>query len=334
MNILAIETSCDDTSVALVCATRGRVHVAAQMTASQIDLHRVYGGVVPEVAARAHAETIAPLVMDVLARAKIKKPDAIAVTCGPGLVTSLWVGVIAAKTLAWQWNVPVYGANHMLGHIYSSIIDRPLPKFPALALVVSGGHTELVVLARPDRWKKLGATRDDAAGEAFDKFAKVLGLPYPGGPEISERAAAGASGAIDFPRPMLRDASFDFSFAGLKTAGRLWADAHPRRTKKIIADACASYEQAIVEVLVAKTERAVKKFHPKTVMLGGGVTANNALRAALMQTFATHRGVQLLLPEKKFTTDNAAMIGAAAYFTKNKFLTSWKRLRARPDWEL
>lgn len=333
VKLLAIETSCDDTSVALLNVTRDCVHVVAQMTASQIDLHQVYGGVVPEIAARAHAETIAPLVMEVLAAARVKKPDAIAVTCGPGLVTSLWVGVIAAKTLAWQLNVPVYGVNHILGHVYSSLLEKKLPKFPVLALVVSGGHTELLLLRRPDQWKKIGATRDDAAGEAFDKFAKVLGLPYPGGPAISKRAVCGRANAIDFPRPMLRDVSFDFSFAGLKTAGRLWADAHPCRSKQMVADACASYNRAIVDVLVHKTERAIKKFHPATILLGGGVAANDSLRNALQEACG-QQGTHLLLPEKKFTTDNAAMIGAAAYFTKRKFLISWKKLRAQPEWEL
>ncbi len=325
MKILAIETSCDDTSVALVHGAHGRVCVMAQKTASQIDLHRVWGGVVPEIAARAHAETIAPLVMDVLRSAGVRKPDAIAVTCGPGLVTSLWVGVIAAKTLAWQWNVPVFGVNHIIGHVFSSCIERPLPPLPALALVVSGGHTELLWLARADRWKKIGSTRDDAAGEAFDKFAKVLGLPYPGGPEVSVRAIGGRADAVSFPRPLLHDASFDFSFSGLKTAGRLWAEGLSRRSLKTIADGCASYQRAIVEVLVSKTMRAAKKFQPKTILLGGGVAANDALREAL---------VGALLPEKKYTTDNAAMIGAAAFFAPRPFKISWQKLRARPDWEV
>ncbi|MCX6781225.1 MAG: tRNA (adenosine(37)-N6)-threonylcarbamoyltransferase complex transferase subunit TsaD, partial [Candidatus Magasanikbacteria bacterium] len=196
MRILAIETSCDDTSVAIVEGRGEKVRTLASVTASQIPIHRRYGGVVPEVAARAHAETIIPVIKEVFAQLgkdperAMKKPpiDAIAVTAGPGLVTSLWVGVTAAKLLAHEWNVPLYGVNHMVGHLYSSLVDSKLPKFPALGLIVSGGHTELIVIKNVRSWKKIGATRDDAAGEAFDKFAKLLGLPYPGGPEISELA--------------------------------------------------------------------------------------------------------------------------------------------------
>lgn len=342
MKILAIETSCDDTAVALLDCSRGRVRVLAQVTASQIPIHRRYGGVVPEVAARAHAETIIPTILEVFAAAgydgarAMKKPpvDAIAVTCGPGLVTSLWVGVTTARTLAWQWNVPIYGVNHMVGHIFSSLVEQPLPKFPALALIVSGGHTELIWMSAPGRWKKIGATRDDAAGEAFDKFAKVLGLPYPGGPEISRLALGGRSDAIDFPRPMMNESSFDFSFAGLKTAGRMWVEKQIKITPKMKADAAASYQQAIIDVIVHKTKRAVIKLSPKTVLLGGGVAANDALRDALKENIEPIKGTTLLVPEKNFTTDNAAMIGAAAYFTGSKFKTTWKKLVANPGFEI
>ncbi len=340
MKILAIETSCDDTAIALVEGRAGtRVRTLASVAASQIPIHRRFGGVVPEVAARAHAETIVPLLEELFARCgfdpvrAIKKPpiDAIAVTCGPGLVTSLWVGVTTAKLLAAEWDVPLFGVNHMVGHIYSSLANgAPLPKFPALALIVSGGHTELIWMKNPTSWKKLGATRDDAAGEAFDKFAKVLGLPYPGGPEISRRAIRGNKTAVAFPRPMLRDPHFDFSFAGLKTSGRMWVEAQKKLTPKKIADGCASYQAAIVDVIVAKTMRAITQYKPKTVLLGGGVAANDALRAALAESI----GPILHIPEKEFTTDNAAMIGAAAYFTKNKYKSSWRRLVADPSLEI
>lgn len=342
MKILAIETSCDDTAVAVLEGRGKKIKTLAQVTASQIPIHRRYGGVVPEVAARAHAETIIPTIKEVFiqlgldADKSMKKPpiDAIAVTKGPGLITSLWVGVTAAKLLAREWNKPVFGVNHMVGHLYSSLVGSELPTFPVLALIVSGGHTELIWLKNPTSWKKIGATRDDAAGEAFDKFGKVLGLPYPGGPEISRRAEHGNPVAIPFPRPMLRDDNFDFSFAGLKTAGRQWAEKQKKLTPRVIADGAASYQAAIVDVLVGKTVRAIEQYKPKTVLLGGGVAANDALRAALEKSIKPMRGVKLHIPDKRYTTDNAAMIGAAAYFTNNKFKTSWRTLVADPGFEI
>lgn len=342
MKILAIETSCDDTAAAVLDCRGNRVHVLAQVTASQIPIHRRYGGVVPEVAARAHAETIVPVIAEVFAQMgkdpvrAMKKPpiDAIAVTCGPGLVTSLWVGVTAAKLLSHEWKLPLYGVNHMVGHIFSSLVESELPEFPALALIVSGGHTELVWMKNQTSWKKIGATRDDAAGEAFDKFAKLMGLPYPGGPEISKRALKGKSDAINFPRPMIQDQNFDFSFAGLKTSGRMWIESQEKLTPKKIADACASYQQAIVEVLVTKTVRSAAQLKPKTILLGGGVAANDALRDGLAAAFAKQAEVNLLLPKKSYTTDNAAMIGAAAYFAGKKFKTTWRQLVADPSYEI
>jgi N6-L-threonylcarbamoyladenine synthase len=346
MKILAIETSCDDTSIAIVEGRGNRVRTLATVTASQIPLHRRYGGVVPEVAARAHAETIVPTIKEVFSQLGLdperamKKPpiEAIAVTCGPGLVTSLWVGVTTAKLLAREWGVPLFGVNHMIGHIYSSIADGSLPKFPVLALIVSGGHTELVWMKNQTSWKKIGATRDDAAGEAFDKFGKVLGLPYPGGPEIAHRALKGNAEAITFPRPMLNSPDFDFSFAGLKTSGRMWAEiqarTHKKLSPKLIADGAASYQAAIVEVITAKTVRAARQYEPKTILLGGGVAANDSLREKLAVAIAPFRRIKLLLPEKKYTTDNAAMIGTAAYFTKNKFKSSWRTLVANPSFEI
>jgi N6-L-threonylcarbamoyladenine synthase len=342
MKILAIETSCDDTSVALVeQRTGGRIRVLASVTATQIPIHRRYGGVVSEVAARAHAETLVPTMRELFLQLRknpdraMRQPpiDAIAVTCGPGLVTSLWVGVTAAKLFAREWGVPLFGVNHMAGHLFSSLIDRPLPTFPCLGLIVSGGHTELIWLSTLTSWKKIGATRDDAAGEAFDKFGKLLGLPYPGGPQIARRAIRGKKDAVSFPRPMIADASLDFSFAGLKTAGRTWVESQKKLNAHSIADACASYQQAIVDVLVAKTMRAADEKKPKTILLGGGVAANDALRDALT-TVCAARKITLLIPEKKYTTDNAAMIGTAALIAPRKFKASWRSLTANPSFEL
>ena len=342
MKILAIETSCDDTAVAVMQARGTSIKTLAQVTASQIPIHRRYGGVVPEVAARAHAETIIPTIKEVFAQLGLgpdramKKPpiDAIAVTSGPGLVTSLWVGVTTAKLLAREWDVPVFGVNHMVGHIYSSLVNQKLPEFPMLALIVSGGHTEIVWMKNPTSWKKIGSTRDDAAGEAFDKFGKVLGFSYPGGPEISKRAEKGNAAAIQFPRPMINDGTYDFSFSGLKTSGRMWAEAQKKLTPKLIADGCASYQAAIVDVIITKTVRAIEQYKPKTVVLGGGVSANDALRNELLARTKHIKGVKIHIPEKQYTTDNAAMIGAAAYFTKNKFKSSWRSLAANPAFEI
>ncbi len=341
MRILAIETSCDDTSAALVVARGQNTKVLGQVTASQIPIHRRFGGVVPEVAARAHAESIVPTIQELFAQCgydaakSMKKPpiDAIAVTCGPGLVTSLWVGVIAAKLLAAEWGVPVYGVNHMIGHLFSATVEHGAPEFPALGLIVSGGHTELVWCKSARHLKKIGATRDDAAGEAFDKFGKLLGLSYPAGPEIADLAKRGKKNSVPFPRPMLTDPSYDFSFAGLKTAGRTWILAQEKITPTMRANACASYEAAIVEVLVAKTMRAVKEFKPKTILLGGGVAANELLRAELTRALAGEK-ITLLLPEKKYTTDNAAMIAVAAMRTGNLFKQPWRKLAANPSFEI
>lgn len=361
MKILAIETSCDDTAVALIeCATKsctGAVknaypHVLASVTASQIPLHRRYGGVVPEIAARAHAETLLPVIRETFNKAGFavksafhdrdvlcKPPiDGIAVTSGPGLVTSLWVGVTAARTLAWLWKKPIYGVNHIIGHVFSSCIERPLPQFPALALVVSGGHTELLWLSTTDKWKKIGSTRDDAAGEAFDKCAKLINLPYPGGPEIARLGAMGKRDAINFPRPMINDSSYDFSFSGLKTSVRILIEKERTCGKYLSTrrkrDICASYEQAIVDVLVHKTMRAAKKLKPKTILLGGGVAANDHLRSTLAASFAAQPRISLFLPEKKFTMDNAAMIGAAACIAGKRFKINWRKLAAKPNFEV
>ncbi len=354
MLILGIESSCDDTSVALVdCSDKG-CFVVKETAASQIDLHKKYGGVVPELAGRAHAEKIVPLIESVFATATpdkvTAKPDIIAVTAGPGLITGLIVGVEAARTLSWVWNIPLIAVNHIWGHIHSveiknkiskiknsELLDRDSSslrslgmtiKYPALALIVSGGHTELILMSGPSDYQKIGATRDDAAGECFDKVAKLLDLQYPGGPKISQLAKTGKIDAIDFPRPMLKDDNFDFSFSGLKTAALYWL----RDNKKYnINDFCASFEQAIVDVLVGKTLKAAQKYNPKTIILGGGVAANEKLR----NTLAHSIGSKLRTPNLKYCMDNAAMIAVAGYYqAQKKEFADWRTIAADPNWEI
>lgn len=347
MTILGIESSCDDTSVALVQSTDTGLFVLAEKTASQIDIHKKYGGVVPEIAGRKHAEKILPVVEAVMEGQD--KPDAIAVTAGPGLMTGLLVGVEVAKTLSYLWNVPIIRTNHIEGHVYSVLLteqpplDPPLIKggegakrpggvelrFPILCLIVSGGHTELTLMKNHGEYELVGKTRDDAAGEAFDKVAKLLDLEYPGGPKISKLAENGDVAAIDFPRPMINDDSFDFSFSGLKTAALYHLRDNPDAKKE---DVCASFEQAIVDVLVAKTKRAAEQYKPKTVILAGGVSANKKLRTALAEAIDP---IPCSLSPISYAMDNAAMIAAAGIFhAKKKDYTSWQELEADPNWKI
>ena len=352
MKILGIESSCDDTSVALVENTGAGFVVLAEKTASQIDVHKQYGGVVPEIAGREHAEAVMPLIAEVLAGQP--KPDAIAITAGPGLITGLIIGVEAAKTLSYLENIPLVRTNHMDGHVHSVLLGKEKTeiKFPALCLLVSGGHTELLLMKDHGVYEKLGATRDDAAGECFDKVAKLLGLEYPGGPKISKFALEGNPRAIPFPRPMIKEPNFDFSFAGLKTAALYYLrdnelsvgglgeglpagvfGATPNQPS--INDFCASFEQAITDVLVEKTCRATKLHPPKTIILGGGVSANKKIRENLRAALAEEcPDATFLTPEPTYAMDNGAMIAAAGYFQaqKNNF-TSWKEIQADPGWE-
>lgn len=358
MIILAIESSCDDTSVALLNATDDGIIVIEQKTASQIDIHKKYGGVVPEVAARRHADVILPVVEEVMG--SHGKPDAIAVTSGPGLVTGLMVGIEVAKSLSYLWHVPLLGTNHIDGHIHSVYLGPPGEqkkvsiKFPALCLVVSGGHTELIFMKDHGDYQKIGSTRDDAAGEAFDKVAKLLKLEYPGGPKISAYAKTGNTNAIPFPRPMIDSGDYDFSFSGLKTAALYWLKEHSLQTTKInpfgalavwfgtkkdeptINDFCASIEQAIVDVLVKKTVKAINEFKPASLILGGGVSNNQKLRTALLAEAGSLLGEgHVHIPEQIYTMDNAAMIGAAAYFRLKKGeQTSWKDIQPEPNWKV
>ncbi len=353
MIILGIESSCDDTSVALLdCSSAGCI-VLSEKTASQIEIHKKYGGVVPEIAGRLHAEKIIPLVEEILKDQP--KPEAIAVTAGPGLITGLIVGTQAARTLSYAWNIPLIAVNHLEGHIYSVELsaDQKI-QYPAITLIVSGGHTEITQINNPGEYKILGHTKDDAAGECFDKVAKLINLPYPGGPQISKLAETGKTDAINFPRPMMKENNFDFSFSGLKTSALYWLQKNKLSVYKIIPyelptgvygqkqneltreDFCASFEQAIIDVLVYKTIKAVKEINPKTLILAGGVSANKKLRETLAQIISTeYPETNFLYPELKYCMDNAAMIAVAgSYQSKKNNFTNWKDIKADPNWHL
>lgn len=323
--ILGIETSCDETSVAVVDDGR---RVRCNLTATQFDLHAKYGGVVPEIASRAHLEKLDPLIEEALTQASCTPADidAIAVTQMPGLIGSLLIGVTAAKTLAWAWDKPLVGVNHIHAHATSASIELPDDPWPAVALVVSGGHTSLYHVRDYDDISLLGATIDDAAGEAFDKIARILKLGFPGGPIVDKRAAAGNPKSAKFPRTMLAADSLDFSFSGLKTAV-LYRVHGPGNTsgglekldEQQISDICAAFSSAVVDVLVEKTLRAVQKTAVRTVVVGGGVAANSVLRARLTEMCQRH-GLTLHLTPMRYCTDNGAMIAALAYhlFAKGK----------------
>jgi N6-L-threonylcarbamoyladenine synthase len=269
MRIFGIESSCDETAMALVAGDRARLVVEKSLVASQMELHKKYGGVVPEVAARQHVETIIPMLHEIVPRdgAGI---DAIAVTYGPGLVPALRVGVELGRTLAVLWNKPLVAVNHLEGHIYSNWLSGVDAQFPALVLIVSGKHTEIVLMKGHGQYELLGETRDDASGEAFDKVARILGLSYPGGPIVSKMALEGDAARFDLPRPMLEAKNFDFSFSGLKTAVLYSWDALSKRERsrqQTVKDMAAGFQEAVVSVLVTKMTRAIEQTKPKTVMI-------------------------------------------------------------------
>ncbi len=352
MKILGIETSCDDTAVALLECNAEGFEVIKNTTSSQTEIHKKYGGIVPEIAGRAHADFIIPVLQETLGDNFDKnKPDIIAVTSGPGLVTSLVVGVEVAKGLAMGWDVPVIGVNHIEGHIYSVLLENDLSKsgtkieFPCVALVVSGGHTELILMRDHGVYELIGKTRDDAAGECFDKVGKLLGFEYPGGPEISKQAAKGDLGKIKLPLPMINSKNFDFSFSGLKTAARYWLEENTFDKDITKNDFCASFEKTIVDVLISKTMRAAKSHNAKSIVLCGGVSANQLLRDTLLQSAQKELNtISVHIPALKYTTDNAAMIALAGYFSgvdktsgifaPAKIPTNKKTLQADPSWEL
>lgn len=306
MKILGIETSCDETAAAIV---EDGDKILSNVVASQVDIHSRYGGIVPEVASRQHLITILSVLDSATAEAKVRWPDieAVAVTIGPGLAGSLLVGVNVAKAITLAHSLPLIGVNHLEAHIYANWLSKNRPEFPCLCLIVSGGHSDLVLMREHGQFEKMGRTRDDAAGEAFDKAARILGLGYPGGPAI-EKAAAGSTPSFALPRAWLKG-SDDFSFSGLKTAAlRLVSDndfSDPAR----VAEAAASFQLAVVDVLTTKTVRAAERLGVKQILLCGGVASNKALR----DCFACNSPVPVLIPPPSLCTDNAAMVAACGY---------------------
>jgi N6-L-threonylcarbamoyladenine synthase len=338
--ILAIESSCDETAAAIV---DDRSNVRSNVVASQIEVHRRFGGVVPELASRKHVEAIGTVVGDALetAGAELRSLDAIAVTRGPGLVGSLLVGLATAKAMAWQLERPLIGVNHLEGHVRSVFIEHPDIAFPVLCLVISGGHTQLYLCPEEGRYRTLARTRDDAAGEAFDKVAKLLGLGYPGGPVIDRLSRSADERAVRFPRAIMKDGSLDFSFSGLKTAVRRWVrergldhptavggDASPE-----VRDLVASFQRSVIDALVHRTLAFVERENVRTVLLSGGVACNRRLREVFGDV-AEREGLRLYVPHPRYTTDNAAMIAAAAFLHLERGRIDDLTLNADPNLRL
>lgn len=312
MLVLGLETSCDETGVALYDSERG---LLADALFSQIDLHRAYGGVVPELASRDHVKRMLPLIRQVLEEAgrTAQDIDAIAYTAGPGLVGALLVGASCAQALAFAWEIPALGVHHMEGHLLAPMLEEQPPQFPFVALLVSGGHTQLVRVDGIGRYALLGESLDDAAGEAFDKTAKMLGLVYPGGPEIARLAERGVPGRLVFPRPMTDRPGLDFSFSGLKTfALNTWQQQRTggEADEQLRCDIALAFQQAVVETLTIKCKRALKHTHLKSLVIAGGVSANQALRSGL-EKMLKELGGQVFYARPRFCTDNGAMIAYA-----------------------
>ncbi len=319
--ILGIESSCDETAAAVV-ANAG--DVKSSVVASQTELHQRYGGVVPEIASRAHVEKIYPVISEALTRAGVTRDqiDAVAVANRPGLTIALVVGVTAAKTLSFMWQKPLIAINHLHAHLQSAMLGDQQLELPAVALIVSGGHTSLYQCKSPLDLHLLGHTIDDAAGEAFDKVATILGLPYPGGPSIQKAAEEGDPKAVDFPRSMLGHDSLDFSFSGIKTAVLYHCQGQDMKgcnraasmSRQEIADIAASFQTAVIDVLIEKTRRAIRKVGARTVLLGGGVAANSVLRERMRALCANaNHSTRLLVAPKQYCTDNAVMVASLAY---------------------
>ena len=306
MKILGIESSCDETAVAVLDAEQG---LLAHRVHSQVELHRRFGGVVPELASRDHVQRLLPLVRQTLAEAGLARVDGVAYTAGPGLIGALMVGALFGRTLALAWGVPAVAVHHLEGHLMAPLLEDERPGFPFLALLVSGGHTLLIEVAAFGRYRILGESLDDAAGEAFDKTAKALGLGYPGGAALAALAEQGRAGRFQFPRPMLDRPGLDFSFSGLKTAAVL-ALAKAGDDAAARADLARAFEEAVVDTLVAKTLRALDRTGLRALVIAGGVGANRRLRADLAAA-AARRGARVFYPRIEFCTDNAAMIARA-----------------------
>ncbi len=339
--ILAIESSCDETAAAVLSMEGNNTKTLSSVIKSQIKIHKVFGGVFPEAAARAHIKNIRPVVEKALnsARLTLNTIDYLAVTVGPGLNPSLLVGVEFVKGLSFATGKPIIPVNHLAGHLYSPFSNLHAKRyalnnaklFPMISLIVSGGHTILVLMKDLKNYKVLGQTVDDAAGEAFDKIARLLGLPYPGGPELSKLAKNGNPKAINFPRPMLNKKNYNFSFSGLKTAVLYYLKSN--KPKK--ADVAASAQKAIVDVLTKKTMRAAKEFKAKSVSISGGVSANNLLRNKLRNS-CRKENLQFFMPSAKLSTDNAEMIAFAAAIKLSQGLkpVTYKKIDANPNLKL
>jgi N6-L-threonylcarbamoyladenine synthase len=331
MRILAIESSCDESAAAILDASRG---LLAHEIFSQIDLHRVFGGVVPELASRDHVRRLLPLVRTVMAKAGTEPRDlnGVAYTAGPGLIGALLTGASLARSLAYAWKVPALGVHHLEGHLLAPLLEPDPPPFPHVALLVSGGHTMLIEVQAIGRYRLLGETRDDAAGEAFDKTAKLLGLPYPGGPELARLAEGGRPGAFEFPRPMVDRPGLEFSFSGLKTAV-LHAIRGREMTDALRADVAEGVQSSIVETLTIKALRALEETGLDTLVVSGGVSANSNLRARLADA-ARREGARVYYPRIEFCTDNAAMIAVAGLARLKAGQHDGLAIEARARWTL
>jgi len=314
MIVLGVETSCDETSVSVV--SNGK-NVLSNVVLSQIDIHKEYGGVVPEIASREHVKGITYVFDQAIAKANVsyEEIDLIAVTEGPGLIGSLLIGINAAKVISLNYQIPIIGIHHIAGHIYANNIEHEM-EFPLLALVVSGGHTELILMKEHYDFEKLGETQDDAVGEAYDKVGRILGLTYPGGPQVDKLSFLGED-TFHFPRPMISSNDFNFSFSGLKShVINLHHNMVQRGEKIIIENFCRSFQEAITDVLVKKTQEALLKYPVKQVIVAGGVAANKGLRAKMLERITE---VSVYFPHIKYCTDNAAMIAVSGYFKYQKF---------------
>ncbi|MDZ5712572.1 tRNA (adenosine(37)-N6)-threonylcarbamoyltransferase complex transferase subunit TsaD [Jeotgalibacillus haloalkalitolerans] len=326
--ILGIETSCDETAASVV---RNGTDIVSNVVASQIESHKRFGGVVPEIASRHHVEQMTIVVEEALEQAEVTMDeiDAIAVTEGPGLVGALIIGVNAAKAIAFAHQKPLIGVHHIAGHIYANRLIEEM-KFPLLSLVVSGGHTELVLMKEHGSFEVIGETRDDAAGEAYDKVARTLGLPYPGGPHIDKLAHEGTP-SVKLPRAWLEEGSYDFSFSGLKSAViNTLHNAEQRGEEIDVKDLAASFQESVVEVLTEKTKRAVEEYGVKQLLLAGGVAANKGLRTRLTEMFDEREDLELIIPPLSLCTDNAAMIAAAGTVLYEQGKRSALDLNANP----